>query len=104
MKIIPKPENITMLEGNFTFSNSTQIVGLDEFLSNDLRKFVDLKDGEKNNCVFTVAQIDEDYRIEIGENIYVAANSNEGIFHAVQTIKLLILEVTVTLSSLISTT
>ena len=92
MKIIPKPENITMLEGNFTFSNSTQIVGLDEFLTNDLRKFVDLKDGEKNSCVFTVAQIDEDYRIEIGENIYVVANSNESIFHAVQTIKLLILE------------
>ena len=92
MKIIPRPENITMLEGNFIFSGSTQIVGLDDFLLNDIKSFIDLKDGDENSCVFTLTKIEEDYRIEIGENIYVLANNREGIFHAIQTLKLLILE------------
>ena len=92
MKIIPKPESITMLEGDFVFSGSTQIVGLDDFLMNDIKSFIDLKDGDKNSCVFTLSKIEEDYRIEIGENIYVIANNREGIYHAIQTLKLLILE------------
>ena len=92
MKIIPKPESITMLEGDFVFSGSTQIVGLDDFLMNDINSFIDLKDGDKNSCVFSITKIEEDYRIEIGENIYVLANNREGIFHAIQTLKLLILE------------
>ena len=92
MKIIPKPENITMLEGDFIFSGSTQLVGLDDFLMNDIKSFIDLKNGDANSCTFALSKIEGDYRIEIGENIYVLANNREGIYHAIQTLKLLILE------------
>ena len=37
----------------------------------DLAEFIELGYGVKNKCMFVIDTIDEDYRIEIGENIVV---------------------------------
>ena len=92
MKIVPKPSLITMLEGSFVFSASTEIVGATPFMEKDLAEFIELGYGVKNKCMFVIDTIDEDYRIEIGENIVVIANDKEGLFHAIQTLKQLIVE------------
>ena len=92
MKIVPKPSLITMLEGSFVFSASTEIVGATPFMEKDLTEFIELGYGVKNKCMFVIDTIDEDYRIEIGENIVVIANDKEGLFHGIQTLKQLIVE------------
>lgn len=92
MKIVPKPSSITMLDGAFIFSASTEIVGATSFMENDLTEFIELGYGIKNKCMFVVDEIEEDYRIEIGENIVVISKDKEGLFHAIQTLKQLIVE------------
>lgn len=92
MKIIPKPSMITMLDGEFVFSSSTEIVGASLFFEKELKEFIKLGEGEKNKCIFVLDTIDEDYRIEIGTSIVLISKNNEGLFHAIQTLKQIIFE------------
>ena len=92
MKIVPKPSSITMLDGEFVFSASTEIVGATPLFEKELKDFLKLDDGEKNKCMFVIDTIDEDYRIEIGTNIVLISKDKEGLFHALQTLKQLIFE------------
>ena len=92
MKIVPKPSSITMLDGEFVFSASTEIVGASPLFEKELKEFIKLEDGEKNKCMFVLDTIDEDYRIEIGTNIVLISKDKEGLYHALQTLKQLIFE------------
>ena len=92
MKIIPKPTEITMLDGEFVFSKNTQLIGLEKVSYDSIVSFLDFEDGEPNKCIYRITDIDGDYKIEIGESIYVLANGKEGLFHATQTLKQLIFE------------
>lgn len=91
MRIVPKPQSIKICEGYFRFSAATALEGASKRVAEELF-FLDFESADKNSIRFEKCQIDCEYSIEIGDDIIVRSNSDEGFFHAAMTLKQLIFE------------
>ncbi len=92
MKIIPYPEKIHIRDGVTVFSASTNVSALND-IEQKILHFIDFDaDGATNSVNVEIVDIKEDYILLIDGNFNIKASSDQGVFHAVQTLKQLIFE------------
>ena len=91
LKLVPQPQKIEKLSDE-TFSISKITLGKNDLSNNAIEDFISfcsLPASEKENILFISDNTlcDEEYKIEIGNEIKVLSNSASGQLYAVQTLK-----------------
>lgn len=91
MNIIPKIQRVKNSDGKFMFSASTSI-NLDKTAKELLMRNLLLKSGVKNEIieVSDSSLKEEEYRIQIGENVTIKSSTNRGTMRAVASLRQLV--------------
>ena len=94
MKIIPKPQETEIFEGEFRFADCYKISDEYKNVKNYIKTFVEVVSDSQNEIIFKKDEsfFDEEYTILLDEEIVITSKDERGAFRAATTLKQLAFE------------